>query len=206
MNVTETNTIVLPLSELHENKGQIAGVPRNPRILKNERYKALLASLKEDNLTGVIPLKVYNNNGEWVVIGGNMRLKALRELGASEVSCIIIPKDMPTAKLCKMVIIDNATFGDWDMDALADEWDADSLDNWGVDVPDFNDPDEDVKINAEKIKPSEEKSQITVATVTLFGQTREAILYRQLTQDETEQLLAVLQEGGADSVFNLMRL
>ena len=135
MNITEIKTITLPLSSLHENTGQIEGVHANPRVLRDEKYRALVKSLKEDNLTGVLPLKIYDNGGEWVVLGGNMRLKALQEIGAKECACIVIPSDTPAETLNKIVIVDNSTFGEWDMDMLANEWDAAALKDWGVDVP-----------------------------------------------------------------------
>lgn len=136
MNITETNVQVLPLKDLHENKGQIEGLPANPRILRDDKYKALLRSLQEDDLTGVQPLKVYNHNGQYIVLGGNMRLKALRELKRdASVSCLVVPQDTPTDILRKIVIIDNSTFGEWDFDMLANEWDADELNEWGVSVP-----------------------------------------------------------------------
>ena len=141
MNITETNVQVLPLKDLHENKGQIEGVPANPRILRDDKYKALLRSLQEDDLTGVQPLKVYNHNGQYIVLGGNMRLKALRELKRdASVSCLVVPQDTPTDILRKIVIIDNSTFGEWDFDMLANEWDADELNEWGVAVPELGDP------------------------------------------------------------------
>ena len=143
MDITNTQVITLPLSALHTNTGQIAGVKRNPRILRDEKFKALLNSLRADNLTGVLPLKVYNNNGEWVVIGGNMRLQALKELGAKECACIEIPQDTPADTLNKIVIIDNSTFGEWDWDALANEWDEVELQDWGVEVPKWEDDEQE---------------------------------------------------------------
>lgn len=151
MNITETNVQVLPLRDLHENKGQIEGVPANPRILRDDKYKALLRSLQEDDLTGVQPLKVYNHNGQYVVLGGNMRLKALRELKRdASVSCLVVPQDTPTDILRKIVIIDNSTFGEWDFDMLANEWDAEELNEWGVSVPEFPVDDEDDTPKQEK--------------------------------------------------------
>lgn len=139
MEITKTDVVVLPLKDLHNNTGQIEGVPANPRLLRDDAYKALLQSLKEDNLTGVLPLKVYKHEGEWVVLGGNMRLRALQELKAQEVSCIVVPEDTDAATLRKIVITDNSTFGEWDMDLLANDWDTQELDDWGVELPHFED-------------------------------------------------------------------
>lgn len=137
MNILDTKVSVLPLGLLRENKGQIEGVPANPRILRDTRYKALLESLRADDLTGVLPLKIYKHEGEFVVLGGNMRLKALRELKGDEyaVSCVVIPEDTPVEVLRKIVVLDNSTFGEWDFDMLANEWDADELGDWGIDLP-----------------------------------------------------------------------
>lgn len=139
MNIQETNVQVLPLKYLHENKGQIEGVPANPRILKDDKYRSLLESLRKDDLTGVLPLKIYEHNGENVVLGGNMRLKALRELRGNDyaVSCVKIPEDTPVEVLRKIVVLDNSTFGEWDFDMLANEWNSDELKAWSVDVPTF---------------------------------------------------------------------
>ena len=143
MGVTKTNVLTLPLSQLVSNNGQIAGVPKNPRVIKDERYKALVERLKANNLTGVLPLKVREiEGGQFVVLGGNQRLRALRELGAQDVSCIIVPQDAPAEVLREIVTLDNENDGENDWDALLSEWDADELKAWGLEVPeDENDVD-----------------------------------------------------------------
>lgn len=143
MNILETTAVQLPISVLVNNEGQIEGVPANPRVLRDSQYLALKESMQNDNLTGVLPLKVFQQDEQYVVIGGNMRLQVLKELGAEQVSCIIVPNDTPADILRKIVITDNSTFGDWDMDMLANEWEADELKDWGVDIPNTDVPDED---------------------------------------------------------------
>ena len=80
-----------------------------------------------------------------------MRLRALQELGVKSVSCIVVPKDTDTDTLCQIVIEDNSTFGEWDYDALANEWPADKLQDWGVDVPEFSDEPETSKLSEIKV-------------------------------------------------------
>lgn len=146
MDILETQAVTLPLEQLVNNEGQIEDVPANPRIIRDEEYNKLKASLQADNLTGVLPLKVYEQDGQYIVLGGNMRYAALRDLGAKDVACIVIPQDTPAQVLRKIVQLDNATFGEWDWDALANEWDADELQLWGVNIPDTEDaPAKDVK-------------------------------------------------------------
>ena len=125
----------ISLGKLVNNTGQIAGVPKNPRQIRNEQYDKLLQSLKESDLTDYKPLMVYPQGGKFVVLGGNMRLRALRELKAETVSCIIVPEGTPAETLRKLVIIDNTEFGEYDWDAVANEWDADALSDWGVETP-----------------------------------------------------------------------
>ena len=145
MKIRETDAQMIPLAQLTPNTGQIEGVPANPRYISEDEYKALKKSLKEDDLTGVMPLVVVKHGEGYVVLGGNMRLRALQEDGAKDVSCIVVPENMPADKLRKIVISDNSTFGEWDFDMLANEWDADELGDWGLDPSDFETPQGNVK-------------------------------------------------------------
>ena len=137
MQILETKTKVLNVSDLRPNNGQLEciGVHANPRQISKGDYAKLLNSLRENNMTGVLPLKVFKHEGEWYVLGGNMRLRAMQELGIEKVSCIIVPEDADAAALNEIIIKDNSTLGEWDMDALANEWSDMPLNDWGVDVP-----------------------------------------------------------------------
>ena len=202
MNITETNAMTLPLSKLKSNTGQIEGVPANPRTLRDDKYKALVKSLQTNNLTGVLPLKVYQHNGEYIVLGGNQRLHALKDIGAKQVACIEIPQDTPAEVLREIVIQDNSTYGDWDFDMLANEWDAQELADWGVDVPVFADVDEESNAAKNVTIDKENQSEVIIASVTLFGQTGETIVCAQLTSDQAEKLLQVVREKGANEIIN----
>lgn len=139
MDLTKTNTKTLKVADLHPNDGQMEsiGVHANPRFISEGDYAKLVASIREKNMTGILPLKVIQFNGEWIVLGGNMRLRAMQELGIEEVSCIVVPEGTDAETLNEFIIKDNATLGDWDMDALAN-WDE-PLSDWGVDVPKYGD-------------------------------------------------------------------
>lgn len=134
--------MVLKVADLHPNDGQLEaiGVHANPRIITDEEYRKLVKSLREDNLTGVLQEKVINYNGEWIVLDGNMRLRALREVGIEEVQCLVVPEDADAKTIEKIIILSNSTFGQWDMDALAN-WNA-PLADWGVELPDSVSADE----------------------------------------------------------------
>lgn len=134
-NITETTVVRLQVKQLHNNTGQIPELPGNPRFIKDEKYKRLLNSMREGDLTGVLPVKVYQYDGKWVVLGGNMRIRAMKELGINDVSCIVIPAETDTATLRKIVLLDNSTFGDWDWDLLANDWDMEDLEMAAIDIP-----------------------------------------------------------------------
>lgn len=150
MDITKTDTKLLKVADLRPNEGQIPDVPSNPRFITESEYDKLCNSLREDNLTGVLQVKVYNYQGEWIVLDGNMRLKAMQEVGIKEAQCLIVPQDAPAAVLRKIVIEANSTFGRWDTDMLANEWDAKELDAWGVVVPKFENTNIEGLFNEEK--------------------------------------------------------
>lgn len=129
--------VVLPLANLEANTGQVAGLPQNPRLIKDEKFKKLKKSI-EDNpeMLALRELLVYPIEGEkYIIIGGNMRYAAMKALGYKEAPCKVIPKETSVENLQAYTIKDNSGFGEWDMDMLANEWDMELLDLWGVDVP-----------------------------------------------------------------------
>jgi hypothetical protein len=152
------------LSKLRHNTGQAEGLPKNPRVIKNDKYEKLLKSLKEDpEMLELRELIVYDNNGQYVVIAGNMRLKALRELKETEAPCKILPPETPVDKLKRYTIKDNNSFGSHDMDLLANEWDYDELIDWGTDLPEIDIPDVDFPELAEGDKEPFQQMTFTLA-------------------------------------------
>lgn len=132
----------IDICKVHLNEGQIEGLPRNPRLIKDGKFKKLCKSIQSlPEMTEARDILVYPHNGEYIVIGGNQRLHAYRHLGWQEVPCCILPEDMPIEKLRQMLIQDNNPFGENDWDALANEWDSEELEEWGFDV--WQEPKED---------------------------------------------------------------
>lgn len=118
------NTQKIKISEIREN-------PDNPRIIKDEKFKKLVKSIKEfPQMLELRPIVVDDN---MVVLGGNMRLKALKELGYKEVP-IIKASDLTDEQKKEFIIKDNVWYGEWDWDVLANEWDNSLLNNWGLDI------------------------------------------------------------------------
>jgi len=104
----------------------------NPRYIKDEKFKKLVQSLKDfPEMANVRPIVV---NTEMVVLGGNMRLKAMQEAGWKEVPVQVV--DWSEEKQREFIIKDNVGFGEWDWDELANTWNAEELNDWGLDTPD----------------------------------------------------------------------
>lgn len=130
------------LSCLELNEGQIVGIPKNPRYLKDEEHDKLKKSLKDSpELLQYKPLMVYAiEDGKFVVICGNMRLRICQELHNEGVEafealpCFVLNKDVPIAKIKEYAIKDNVQAGNWDWDELANgDWEVEDLQDWGVD-------------------------------------------------------------------------
>lgn len=126
----------LKLSELELNSGQLEGLPKNPRFIRDERFEKLKKSIEEaPEMLALRELLVYPlDSGKFIVIGGNMRLRACKDLGYKELPCKVIAKETPVEKLREYTIKDNVAFGQEDWDVLANDWDAKELDDWGLDV------------------------------------------------------------------------
>lgn len=123
----------LKTSLLAANTGQIAGLPTNPRQWTRDELETLKKSISETpELLEARGIIVVPSGGEYVVLGGNMRLEAAKALGMTDVPCIIVPEDTAADKLKEIVIKDNGSFGAWDYDSLANEWDDLPLSDWGV--------------------------------------------------------------------------
>ena len=109
--------------------------PNNPRLIKDEKFKKLVNSIKEfPKMMDLRPIIIDNDS---MILGGNMRLKALLELKYSEVpnEWIKKAKDLTEEETKRFVIADNVGFGEHDWDVLANEWDAEQLTEWGIDLP-----------------------------------------------------------------------
>lgn len=125
----------LPLGKVKQNTGQIDGLPSNPRQWTQTDIDKIARSLAETpELFEARPLIVYPQDGEYIILGGNLRYEGAKKNRMQEVPVHILEEGMSIDKLKEIVVKDNGSFGDWDMDALANEWDDLPLKEWGVDV------------------------------------------------------------------------
>ena len=111
---------------------EVKANPNNPRIIKDDKFKKLVQSIKDfPEMLELRPI-VVNNDG--VVLGGNMRLKACKEAGLKEVP-VIKASELTEEQQKEFIIKDNVGFGEWDWEDLANNWDAEELTDWGLDLP-----------------------------------------------------------------------
>ena len=125
---------------------QLKANPKNPRIIRDDKFKKLVASIEgfPEMMEKRPMVCVTDVDGKLFPLGGNMRLRAIQELGMKEIpdSWVTLADDWTQEKRAEFTIKDNASFGEWNYDDLANEWDAEQLSDWGVDVPRFaDDPD-----------------------------------------------------------------
>lgn len=104
--------------------------PNNPRLIKDDKFRKLVKSIQEfPDMLNVRPIVV---NQDMVVLGGNMRLKAIKEAGYKDIAVQIV--DWSEDQQKEFIVKDNASFGEWDWDDLANNWDEEQLVEWGVDA------------------------------------------------------------------------
>lgn len=119
--------------------GTIKLNPQNPRLIKDDKFLKLVASLKSfPEMATVRPIVV---NKDMVVLGGNMRLRAMKEAGWKDAPVTVV--DWPEEKQREFIVKDNLNFGDWDWNILANEWNTKELTEWGLErvfFEPFNDP------------------------------------------------------------------
>lgn len=123
---------------------KVKGNPNNPRIIKNDKFKKLVKSIKEfPEMLKLRPIVVDEN---YVVLGGNMRLKASKDAGLKEV-WVEVADGLTEEQKKEFIVKDNVGFGEWEWDILANEWDSVQLAEWGLDVWQNEDDEQNNDVN-----------------------------------------------------------
>jgi len=181
---------MIKLSEIKSN-------PNNPRLIKDDKFKKLVNSIKEfPKMMDLRPIIIDNDS---MILGGNMRLKALLELKYSEVpnEWIKKAKDLTEDETRRFIIADNVGFGEHDWDLLANEWDAEQLTEWGIDLPlGFDAPPEADEDDFKGVAPKE--------PITVLGDLYEIGEHRLLCGDSTDsdQVAKLMNGQKADMAHN----
>lgn len=167
--------------------------PNNPRLIKDDKFKKLVQSIKDfPEMLNIRPIVL---NKDMIILGDNMRYKACKEAGLKEVPVIIT--DLSEEKQREFLIKDNTSGGEWDWEVLANEWDNEELESWGLDIPYFG---------ADEVLEAEEDDFDTTPPEepkTVLGDLYEIGEHRLLCGDSTcSDTVAKLMNGEkADMVF-----
>jgi DNA modification methylase len=170
--------------------------PNNPRVIRDEKFAKLKQSIIDfPEMLEKRPLVCYTEGEHYIVLGGNMRLKALSDIGAKEIP-IILADEWTEEQRAQFLIKDNVGFGEWDWNALANEWDADKLEAWGLELP----PMDAIELAAEEDNyemPDELQTDIVLGDLFEIGE------HRLLCGDSTDsdQVAKLMNGEKADMVF-----
>ena len=168
--------------------------PSNPRVCKDDKFTKLVQSIKDfPEMLDIRPIVV---NADMVILGGNMRFKACKEAGLKEVP-IIVADNLTEEQQREFLIKDNTSGGEWDFEMLANEWDVEQLEDWGLDIPNF-DSQEVLEAEEDDFDGTPPETPITV-----LGDLYEIGEHRLLCGDSTDSdVVAKLMNGQkADMVF-----
>jgi site-specific DNA-methyltransferase (adenine-specific) len=178
---------------------QVKSNPKNPRIIKDDKFKKLVKSIQEfPDMLNKRPLVTFTDtDGKYVVLGGNMRLKACKEIGLKEIP-IIVADEWTEEQKNEFLIKDNVGFGEWDWDSLANEWDAEKLDEWGLDLP--------VDLSVTELEAEEDDYSVPeggIETDIVLGDLFEIGEHRLLCGDSTDsdQVAKLMNGEKSDMVF-----
>ena len=169
--------------------------PNNPRIIKDDKFAKLVKSINE--FPQMLKLRPIVVNDDMVVLGGNMRLKACKEAGLKEIP-IIKASELTEQQQKEFIVKDNVGYGEWDWNDLANNWDADQLQDWGLDIPGFD---------AEVLEAEEDEFAVPdggIKTDIVLGDLFEIGEHRLLCGDSTDsdQVAKLMNGHKADMAHN----
>lgn len=170
---------LVSINEIASNTGQVKDLPKNPRFIKNDKFKQLVNSIQEfPEMLEIRPIIV---NEDMIVLGGNMRLKACKELKLKEVYIQVI-SGLSIEKQKEFIIKDNVSYGNWDFDELfTTNWDEELLQHWGFDEL----IKEDEQLTAEEIESKYDDSNCMYPLIPVYDEKHNAFII--LVESETEE-------------------
>ena len=154
---------------------KVKGNPSNPRIIKNDKFKKLVKSIQE--FPEMLKLRPIVVDEDFMVLGGNMRLKASKDAGLSEV-WIDIAEGLTEEQKKEFIVKDNVGFGEWEWDMLANEWDSIELAEWGLDVWENED---DKQTNGDLNDISDNITEEYRVEIELTSEREQEVIFNELT-------------------------
>ena len=184
---------------------QIKANPKNPRTIRDEKFEKLKKSIQDfpDMLNKRPLVCITDKDGKYVVLGGNMRLKAAKDLGLKELP-IILADEWTEEQKAEFLIKDNVGFGEWNWEELQADWDVEKLDEWGLDLPGFElSPDE---LGEDFSLPEGDKAPFQQMTFTLADEQAEVIKNALADMKKTEEYKYAETMGNENSNGNALYL
>jgi len=139
------NTCIIPIGSVVKN-------PENPRIIKDDKFKKLVESVK--SFPEMLKLRPVVVDSDMVILGGNMRFEACKAAGYTEIP-VIVADSLTEEQKREFIIKDNVSGGEWDWSLLANEWDVDLLAEWGLDLPAWDAGHEANSLSDEEVETDE---------------------------------------------------
>jgi len=173
---------------------------KNPRVLKDEKFEKLKRSVSE--FPEMLELRPIVVDADMMVLGGNMRLRALQDLGVQEVP-VLIASELTEEQQRQFIIKDNVGFGEWDWDILGNEWNSQELEDWGLDSWQNID---DIDTSEEFSLPDGDKSPFQQMTFTLADEQAEQIKNGIADIKQTEEYKYCETMGNENSNGNALYL
>jgi hypothetical protein len=174
--------------------------PNNPRLIKDDKFKKLVQSIKDfPEMLNIRPIVV---NQDMIILGGNMRYKACKEAGLKEIP--IIKTDLTEEQQREFLIKDNTSGGEWDWEVLANEWNTEQLEAWGLDLVGFDANAED--FGEEFSLPDGDKAPFQQMTFTLADEQAEQIKNAIADIKETQEYKYAETMGNENSNGNALYL
>jgi len=174
--------------------------PNNPRLIKDEKFKKLCQSLKDfPEMLNIRPIVV---NKDMIILGGNMRYKAAKEIGLKEIPVTIA--DLTEDQQREFLIKDNTSGGEWDWEVLSNEWDSEQLEAWGLDLVGFDLDSDD--LGTDFSLPDGDKAPFQQMTFTLADEQAEQIKNAISDIKQTEEYKYAETMGNENSNGNALYL
>ena len=190
---------------IYRNIAEIKPNPKNPRVIKDDKFAKLVKSITDfPQMLEKRPLVCFTDvDDKLVVLGGNMRLKAAKEIGLKELP-VVLADDWTEEQKAQFLIKDNVGFGEWQWDELAADWDSQQLEDWGLDLPGFD-------LNSDNLGtdfnlPDGDKAPFQQMTFTLADEQAEQIKIATDEIKETEEYKYAETMGNENSNGNALYL
>jgi hypothetical protein len=196
----QVETRQIDIKQISPNRGQVPGLPKNPRFIKDASFDRMVKSIQDNpEMLYLRELLVYPYDGKFVIIGGEMRFRAMKHLDFKECPCKIIPKETSPAQLRAYVLKDNSSFGEWDVEELK-EYDDTLLVDCEIEVPEIRET-ETTAISEEEEEQEEQQSEDDMEKESFYRSMYSDCLYESNNIFEIPNLLKEMQAGKLELPF-----